>query len=197
MGYPDSNQERQDQNLQCYHYTIAQSRFAISSIALQRYGVFCEPQSFFPKKSKLFVFSPNSLYLCAYLIYVIRTRKDLMKETTGDLAQTIVEGLQEKKGFQIVVADLSGIPDTICRKFVICSGSSPTQVQALAQSVGEVARERLDARPMAVSGLRNAQWVAMDYADVIVHIFLPETRAFYDMEHLWADAELQQIPDDF
>jgi ribosome-associated protein len=68
-------------------------------------------------------------------------------------------------------------------------------VNALAQNVGERAREVLGARPLTVSGMRNSLWVAMDYSDVIVHIFLPEERAFYDLEHLWADAELTEIAD--
>lgn len=114
---------------------------------------------------------------------------------TDQLVQTIVEALQEKRGREIVVVNLEVIPDTICRRFVLCTGGSPTQVNALAQNVGERAREVLDARPLAVSGMRNSVWVAMDYSDVIVHIFLPEERAFYDLEHLWADAELEEIAD--
>ncbi len=118
-----------------------------------------------------------------------------MSETTEQLVSTIVEALQDKKGRQIVVANLEVIPDTICKRFVLCTGGSPTQVNALAQNVGEHAREVLGARPLAVSGMRNSVWVAMDYSDVIVHIFLPEERAFYDLEHLWADAELTEIAD--
>lgn len=52
-----------------------------------------------------------------------------------------------------------------------------------------------DTKPFAVDGLRNAEWVAMDYSDILVHVFLPETREFYNLEHLWADAKLTQIPD--
>ena len=121
--------------------------------------------------------------------------RDKKQGTTDKLVRAIVDGLQDKKGRSIVLVDLTCIPESICRKFVICTGSSPTQVHALAMSVGDKARELLGARPLAVSGLRSAQWVAMDYADVIVHIFLPETRAFYDIEHLWADAALEEVPD--
>ena len=59
----------------------------------------------------------------------------------------------------------------------------------------EFTRKGADSKPYAIDGLRNAEWVAMDYADVLVHVFLPETRAFYNLEHLWADAKLTQIPD--
>lgn len=114
---------------------------------------------------------------------------------TETLVQRITEGIQEKKGKGIVVADLTAIPDTICNYFVICQGNAPTQVAAIADSVREYVRENEGSKPIAVDGLANAQWVAMDYADVIVHIFLPEVRDFYDLEHLWADAKLTSIPD--
>lgn len=117
-----------------------------------------------------------------------------MKKQKDVLVEAIVEGLQEKKGRDIVVCDLTGIADAICRYFVISTGGSPLQVAALAHSVGDTCRRRLAAKPLAVSGLGNAQWVAMDYADVIVHILLPEPRAFYDIEHLWADADITSIP---
>ena len=117
-----------------------------------------------------------------------------MKRKKNELVEAIVEGLQDKKGRDIVVADLTDISDAVCRYFVICSGGSPQQVQALAHSVGDVCREKVAAKPIAVSGLHNSMWVAMDFADVIVHIFLPELRSFYDIEHLWADADLRNIP---
>lgn len=111
------------------------------------------------------------------------------------LVDAIVSGLQEKKGRNIVVADLTGIGDTVCDYFVICTAGSPLQAQALARSVGDTALEQAATKPLAVDGLDNAQWVAMDYADAIVHILLPEQRAFYDIEHLWADADMEEIPD--
>ena len=114
---------------------------------------------------------------------------------TETLVQTIIKGIQEKKGSNIVVADLSGIDGTICNNFIVCQGNSPTQVEAIAESVGDMARMELQERPAHVVGLENAQWVAMDYTDVLVHIFLPDVREFYDLEHLWADAKLTHIPD--
>ena len=111
------------------------------------------------------------------------------------LIENIVKGMQEKKGHDIVVVDLSGIEDTICKAFVICTGNSPTQVAALTESVADMVRKETGNKPTAVSGMRQSLWVAMDFSDVIVHIFLPETRQFYDLEHLWADAQLTQIED--
>lgn len=111
------------------------------------------------------------------------------------LVKKITEGIQEKKGKNIVVADLSAINDTICNYLVICQGNSPSQVTAIVDSVREYVRKETNNKPTAIDGLRNAQWVAMDYSDVLVHVFLPEEREFYNLEHLWADAKLTQIPD--
>ena len=116
-------------------------------------------------------------------------------EQTTTLVQTIVKGIQEKKGHDIVVADLDGIDGTICRYFIVCQGNSPAQVEAIAESVGDMARMELKEKPAHVVGLENAQWVAMDYGDVLVHIFLPDVRQYYDLEHLWEDAQLSRIAD--
>ena len=114
---------------------------------------------------------------------------------TEILVKKITEGIQEKKGQKIVVADLNEIEDTICKYFVICQGNSPSQVSVIADSIQDYVREETDYKPSAIDGLRNAQWVAMDYSDVLVHIFLPDVREFYNLENLWADAKLTSIPD--
>ena len=110
------------------------------------------------------------------------------------LVQKITEGIQEKKGQNIVVADLTEIDDTICDYFVICEGNTPTQVAAITDSIEDYVRIHANEKPIGTDGLRNAQWVAMDYSNVIVHIFLPEVREFYNLENLWADAQLTEIP---
>ena len=119
----------------------------------------------------------------------------IMNKETQRLIDTVIAGIQEKKGRDIVVADLTETDSSICEAFVICTGGSPQQVQAVAQSIGETALEQLNARPLAVDGMRGAMWVAMDYGQLIVHVMLPDTRTFYDIEHLWADASLTAIPD--
>ena len=80
-----------------------------------------------------------------------------------ELIRQITKGIQDKKGSHIVVADLSDINDTICNYFIICQGNSPAQVEAITESIGDFARERLKEKPTHVVGLENAQWVAMDY----------------------------------
>ena len=94
-----------------------------------------------------------------------------------------------------MVANLNGIDGAICNYFIICQGSSPAQVEAITESIGDFARNELNEKPSKVAGLENAQWVAMDYGDVLVHIFLPDVREYYDLEHLWDDAKLTHIPD--
>lgn len=114
---------------------------------------------------------------------------------TKKLVEQIVEGIQNKKGQRIVIADLTKIGDTICKFFVICQGNSPTQIASIVEEVREETRKQAGVKPIAIDGLRNAEWVAMDYADVLVHVFLPEVREFYDLEHLWADANLIEVED--
>ena len=113
----------------------------------------------------------------------------------SELVKTIIEAIQEKKGERIVVADLTKIGGSISSYFVICQGNSTTQVEAIADSVGDLCRERLKEKPAHVVGLEHAQWVAMDYGDALVHIFLPDVREYYDLEHLWEDAEITTIDD--
>ena len=101
--------------------------------------------------------------------------------TTEELLKIIVNAIQDKKGEDIRVVDLRHIDGAIANYFVICQGGSPAQVEAIAQSVGDKCREMTD------------QWVAIDFVDIIVHIFLPEPREFYDLEHLWEDANISII----
>lgn len=119
---------------------------------------------------------------------------DQTKETK-DLVQTIVEGLQEKKGKNIVTVDLSKIEGAICQYMVICEGNTPTQVAALSDSVWDFARKQAGEKPLSVDGYQTAQWIGMDYGTVMVHIFLPERRTFYKLESLWADSTVAQVPE--
>ena len=112
-----------------------------------------------------------------------------------EIVKIITEAIQEKKGRNIVIVDLTKIEGTICQDVIICTGNSPAQVEAVTESIGDMVRERLKEKPAHVVGLENAQWVAMDYSDVLVHIFLPDVREYYDLEHLWEDSPLTRIED--
>ena len=114
---------------------------------------------------------------------------------TKKLVDSITKGIQEKKGHGIVVVNLTGIDSSICQYFIICQGNSPQQVEAIAESVSNYVRENNDEKPNNCAGLGNNQWVAIDYVDVMVHIFMPEIREFYDLENLWEDAKLTRLPE--
>ena len=114
--------------------------------------------------------------------------------TTQELVKSIVEGIQEKKGRDIVVTDLTKIETAPGAYFVICTCNSPQQVDAVTDSVEEFARKRAGDNPAAIAGRDNCVWVAMDYGTVMVHIFVSESREHYDLEHLWDDAGVEHIP---
>lgn len=114
---------------------------------------------------------------------------------TQQLVQAVIDGIQEKKGRGIVTVDLRKIITAPCAYFVICTANNPLQVDAIADSVEEFARKKAQEKPAAIAGRQNSEWVAMDYGTVMVHIFVPEARAHYDLENLWDDAELTEIAD--
>jgi len=114
---------------------------------------------------------------------------------TEKLVNACVAGIQEKKGKKIRIVNLQGIDDTITQYLVIGEGNSPSQVAALTDSVREFARKEAHARPSAVDGTRNNLWVALDFIDVVVHLFVPDAREFYDIDNLWEDAEITDVPD--
>ncbi|VBB48131.1 Ribosomal silencing factor RsfS [uncultured Paludibacter sp.] len=112
-----------------------------------------------------------------------------------EIVKNIIEGIQEKKGKEIVVVDLNKLSDAPCSYFVICQGDSSTQVNAVAISIKDYVNEKIKVKPYATDGFENCQWIAMDYGQIIVHIFQRPFREFYDLEHLWEDADLKRIPD--
>ena len=108
------------------------------------------------------------------------------------LIETIVGALQDKKGKDIVSLDLSGFDGAICSHFVVCNADSTMQVAAIADGVEEAVEEKLGEKVWRVEGKQTGLWVAMDYMDVVVHIFTTELRSFYKLEELWADAPLKR-----
>lgn len=104
------------------------------------------------------------------------------------LIETIVSAIEDKKGKNIVSLDLSGFDGAICSAFVVCNADSTTQVAAIAAGIEDKVLETLGQKVWRVDGQQNALWIAMDYTDVIVHIFQTEMRDFYKLEELWADA---------
>jgi len=116
-------------------------------------------------------------------------------DQTKTLVKTIIESLQEKKGHNIVTVDMTQLQGAICQYMVVCEGTSPTQVSALSDSVWDVVREKASEKPLSVQGYQLGEWIGMDYGTVLVHIFLPVKRKFYNIENLWSDAKLTAVPD--
>ncbi|GAB7088522.1 ribosome silencing factor [Marinifilum fragile] len=112
-----------------------------------------------------------------------------------ELVETIIEGLQERKAEDIVKIDLRNIDSSVCKYFIICNGTSSTHVTGIADSVEDYVREEINEKVWKKEGLQNAQWILLDYADVVVHVFQKEYRDFYQLESLWADAPVTRIED--
>lgn len=106
------------------------------------------------------------------------------------LREVIIEAIEDKKGENIVSIDLTSIDGSICDDFVICSAESTVQVSAIADGIEQATTEKLNDKPWRVQGKENALWVAMDYGNIMVHIFQTEMRDFYRLEDLWADAPI-------
>ena len=118
------------------------------------------------------------------------------KKTKGPseiLTDAIVEGILEVKGRNISVLNLQGIHNRVCDYFIICQADSNTQVNAIAGSVEVMVKKLTGERPYRKEGFENSEWILVDYVNVVVHIFQTEVRNFYNLESLWADAEVTEI----
>lgn len=109
------------------------------------------------------------------------------------LVDAVVEGIQEKKGTNIAVLDLTELDHSVCEYFIICDGDSNTHVDAVAGSVEDIVRKMTTERPYHSEGFENAEWILLDYVDVVVHVFQRSMRSFYNLEGLWADAKRTDI----
>jgi len=113
------------------------------------------------------------------------------KKPSSKLINSIIKGLEEKKGFNIKSMDLTHIGNAVTGAFIICSGNSTTQVAGLADSVLDEVFKATREKPWHTEGFENSEWILIDFVDVVVHIFLPEIREFYGIEELWADAKVK------
>lgn len=120
--------------------------------------------------------------------------KEFREDDSKVLCDAIVEGMQENKAKDIVVLDLREIHNAVCDYFVICSGESSTQVDGISSSVVRHTRKELSDKPYSIEGKSNREWVLLDYVSVVAHVFYKETRAFYELEDLWADAVRVDVP---
>ena len=106
------------------------------------------------------------------------------------LIAKIVDAIQDTKGEDIKILDLTKIENSVAYYFVICSGNSNTQVSSIAGNVEKKVRNELQDRPWHVEGSENAMWVLVDYISVVVHVFQKHIREYYDIEELWGDAKV-------
>lgn len=111
------------------------------------------------------------------------------KQSNSDLLiTTIISGIEDVKGKEITILDLREIENTVCNYFIICEGTSNTQVNAIVNSVQRKVSKSIKDNPWHIEGNDNAEWVLMDYVDVVVHVFQKHIRDYYDIEGLWGDA---------
>ena len=111
------------------------------------------------------------------------------------LLGSVLKGIFEKKGQNVLKMDLRKLENRIADYFVICHASSGTQVSAICDSVDDIVRKEAAEKPLHVEGLDNCFWVLLDYGNIVVHIFLEEYRNFYSLESLWADANIDAVAD--
>ena len=119
----------------------------------------------------------------------------MAKENTNadQLITTILSGIEDVKGKEITILDLRDIENTVCDYFIICEGTSNTQVNAIVNSVQKKVSKELKDNPWHVEGSDNAEWVLLDYINVVVHVFQKHIRQYYDIESLWGDAKTTVI----
>ncbi len=116
------------------------------------------------------------------------------KNASNDLLITeIINGIENVKGENITILDLREIENTVCDYFIICDGNSNTQVSAISGSLQKIVGKNAQEKPWHVEGEANAEWILIDYVNVVVHVFQKQIRDFYDIEGLWGDAKITSL----
>jgi ribosome-associated protein len=119
--------------------------------------------------------------------------KEKISKQTELLVEEVIKGIQEKMGKEITCLNLGRINSTVCDYFVVCHGTSNTHVSAIAESVEDLVNRQTGIKPSRKEGFSNAEWILLDYLDVVVHVFQQEIRDHYKLEDLWADAPVKQV----
>ena len=119
------------------------------------------------------------------------------KVSADDLIALVIAGIEEVKGIEINLLDLRDIENTVCDYFVICNGTSNTHVNAIVSSIQKTVSKSSKDKPWHIEGADNAEWVLMDYVNVVVHVFQKHAREFYDIEGLWGDAKVTLVESDY
>lgn len=119
------------------------------------------------------------------------------KSSADELIALIISGIEEVKGHDIKLLDLREIENTVCDYFIICNGTSNTHVNAIVGSIQKTVSKAIKDKPWHVEGSENAEWVLMDYVNVVVHVFQKQVRKYYDIEGLWGDAQVTSVESSF
>ncbi len=115
------------------------------------------------------------------------------KSNADQLIAVILNGIEDVKGQNINILDLRELENTVCDYFIICEGTSNTQVNAIVNSIQKKVSKEIKDKPWHIEGSDNAEWVLMDYVNVVVHVFQKHIREYYDIESLWGDAKTTEI----
>jgi ribosome-associated protein len=112
---------------------------------------------------------------------------------SDELITLIIAGIEDIKGQNISILDLRSIENSVCDYFVICDGNSNTQVNAIVNSIQKKVSKSAHEKPYQIEGEDNAEWVLMDYINIVVHVFQKHKREYYAIENLWGDAKITEI----
>ena len=115
------------------------------------------------------------------------------KSSPDELIALIIKGMEDIKGENISLLDLRKIENTVFDYFIICNGNSNTQVNAIISSIQKIVSKGIKEKPYHIEGAENAEWVLMDYVNVVAHVFQKKTREYYDIENLWGDAKITMM----
>lgn len=121
-----------------------------------------------------------------------KTIASVKKISAEEIKKVVIEAMQDKKALEIISIDLKATYEGVTDYFIICHGESTTQVNAISEFIQREVKEKLHENPYRSEGTRNAQWVILDYFDVVVHVFYKDAREFYRLEDMWSDAPVER-----
>ena len=119
------------------------------------------------------------------------------RSTEDSLISNIVDGIENVKGLDVNILDIRDIENTVCRYFVVCTGNSNTHVSAIVSAIKKTVSKELKEKPFHTEGNENAEWVLIDYINVVVHVFQKQIREYYNIEELWGDAKTTKVASNY